>query len=291
MPIRDLDDYLPAWLEDAHGKRLPIGRSCLLGRSERNQVVVPDKTVSRRHALMQLQGEREYWIVDFGSRNGTYLNGQRLSRPTRVRDGDALRIGSASYVFHQDDTGTNRLSATLLNDRTLMDVRAATCWLLVADIIDSTQLTTTLSPDMLPLVVGKWMSDCQEVIEAHGGRINQFLGDGFFAYWQEHGRLEPQVQGAVAALCRMQERMHPKFRFVLHRAEVTLGGITVGEEENISGPDVHLVFRLEKLAGALGVTRLISEAVREPLAKVVQPRSAGAHALPGFEGTFPVYTF
>ena len=63
----------PAWLEDGEGKRTPIRGSCSLGRSESNQITLRDDTVSRRHAVIQPQGEHEYWLVDFGSSNGTYV--------------------------------------------------------------------------------------------------------------------------------------------------------------------------------------------------------------------------
>ena len=52
----DPNDW-PAWLEDACGSRLLIKGSCSLGRSDANQVPIADDRVSRRHALIQVQGE------------------------------------------------------------------------------------------------------------------------------------------------------------------------------------------------------------------------------------------
>src|SRR3974390_3551901 len=88
-----------AWLEDADHKRIPIQGCCPIGRSPSNQVVLPSDKISRRHAVIQVQNELEYWLVDFGSRNGTYLNGQRILRPTRLRHGDRLATGPFEFVF------------------------------------------------------------------------------------------------------------------------------------------------------------------------------------------------
>src|SRR6478752_4799359 len=66
-----------AWLEGADGLPRPIRGACSIGRSASNQVVLASDKVSRRHALIQIQREKELWLVDFGSRNGTYLNGER----------------------------------------------------------------------------------------------------------------------------------------------------------------------------------------------------------------------
>src|SRR5947207_2463617 len=123
----------PAWLEDAGGSRALIKGSFSLGRSDSNQVAIADERVSRRHALIQVQGENEFWLVDFGSRNGTYLNRQRIVRPTRLRHGDRIKVGHAEFAFHQPQSVQRGSSKTVLADRTANDIRSAKCWLLVAE--------------------------------------------------------------------------------------------------------------------------------------------------------------
>jgi class 3 adenylate cyclase len=78
---------------------------------------------------------------------------------------------------------------------------------------------------------------------------------------------------------------------VVHLGPVTLGGVSVGEEERISGSAVHFVFRMEKLAGQLGEIRLLSGAAWERLAALVQAREVGRHTLPGFEDPVPFHAF
>jgi len=58
-----------------------------------------EQGVSRRHAVMR-RGEDTLILVDLGSTNGTYLNGQRLipNQPRVLRDGDEVRV--ARLVFH-----------------------------------------------------------------------------------------------------------------------------------------------------------------------------------------------
>jgi len=288
--MTDLPDS-PAWLEDASGKRTPIRGSCSLGRAESNQIMLQDDTVSRRHAVIQAQGDHEFWLVDFGSRNGSYVNGQRIAQPTRLRDGATLAIGGFHYVFRQPQFTATVQFEVPASDETLIDVRWAKCWLLVADIIDSTRLISELPADTLPLVTGQWLAQCKEAIEKYGGRINQFLGDGFFAFWQDHERTGADIHQAHRALCQLQAVGRPTFRFVTHLGSVMLGGVSVGEEQRISGPEVHFVFRMEKLAGSLGEARLLSEGARTRLGTLVEARDAGHHSLHGFEGRFRFYAF
>jgi hypothetical protein len=58
-----------------------------------------EQGVSRRHAVIR-RGEDTLILVDLGSTNGTYLNGQRLipDQPRVLRDGDEIRAGR--LVFH-----------------------------------------------------------------------------------------------------------------------------------------------------------------------------------------------
>jgi pSer/pThr/pTyr-binding forkhead associated (FHA) protein len=72
-----------------------------IGRGEGTDLRLDwDESVSRVHAeLVQLGGE--WALVDDGlSRNGTYINAQRLSGRRRLRGGDLLRIGETAVVYH-----------------------------------------------------------------------------------------------------------------------------------------------------------------------------------------------
>lgn len=283
------DDFV-AWLEDESGNRLPIRGVCSVGRAASNQIPLPDDRVSRRHAVIQAQ-QGGYWLVDFGSRNGTYVNDRRIAQPTRLQHGAVVRIGRFRFVFRHPSATQAGHPTTMLSDATVSDIKLERCWLLVADIVDSTRLVKEIPPDELPLVTGQWVSECKLTIEGAGGRINQFMGDGFFACWRDRPRVEVSVHHAVEALRRMQEEARPVFRFALHLGQVTIGGVSVGEEERISGSEVHFVFRQEKLCATLGEPRLLSEAAWGRLAALLPAREVGRHPLSGFDGDFLFYVF
>jgi pSer/pThr/pTyr-binding forkhead associated (FHA) protein len=143
--------------------------------------VLADEKVSRRHAIIHAQGDLEFWLVDLGSSNGTYLNGHRVSQPVRLADLATIQVGSFLLTFRQSRSGSrgHEQSAT---QQTVMDIRSTACFLLLADIEKSTQLIHLYSAKQLPVVTGSWFSKCKQLIEKHGGTINKYLGDGFFAY-------------------------------------------------------------------------------------------------------------
>lgn len=281
----------PAWLEDANHGRFLIQGSCSIGRSASNQITLTGDSVSRRHAIIQIQREHEFWLVDFGSRNGTYLNSRRIIQPTRLQHNDRIKVGPFEFVFQLPQARQKSMQDTVGAGSTVTDIRHAQCWLLVADIVDSSRLIKEHPLEEVPMLTGRWVAECKQTIEEHGGRINQFMGDGFFAYWRDHERAEVAVGAALDALRRLQDQARPAFRVVAHYGRVVIGGFAVGEEERISGEEVHFVFRMEKLASTIGEQRLLSQAAWERLAAVVEAREAGRHALQGFEGEQAMYAF
>ncbi len=84
-------------------QRLPGPRGAVrLGRSDQNDIVIEDDTVSARHAVFNLEGKTETVAVrDLASTNGTWVNGNRLvaANPTVLFDGDHLAFGDAPFLF------------------------------------------------------------------------------------------------------------------------------------------------------------------------------------------------
>jgi DNA-binding winged helix-turn-helix (wHTH) protein len=70
----------------------------VLGRDGQGTVTVNASTVSRRHARIVVTGD-EATVEDLGSKNGTFLRGERLTAAARISDGDRLVIGAVPVVF------------------------------------------------------------------------------------------------------------------------------------------------------------------------------------------------
>jgi adenylate cyclase len=281
----DCELPVPAWLERADGSRVPVSSNLAIGRSAGNQLVLEEDRVSRRHALIHVQSA-EFWLVDLGSRNGTYVNDRRVQQPVRLREGDGLRMGGGNFTFHQPDAAPCGNTTVGSTAQTLADVRSADCWLLVADVIGSTQLLRKAAPDEVAMLMGQWFLQCKQLVEAAGGTMNKYLGDGFLAFWHANAVPAEAIAKSVEALRKMQQAESLSFRFVLHRGRVFLGGAASLGEESLSGPEVNFVFRMEKLAGALGETSLVSETAHSGLGTRTPASSVGRHPVPGFEGDF-----
>jgi hypothetical protein len=80
------------------GSHHRLGPSTTIGRAPENEIVVPIKEVSRRHAQI-LVIDDGYVLTDLGSPNGTFINGTRVMGNQRLRDGDKVTVGGKEFLF------------------------------------------------------------------------------------------------------------------------------------------------------------------------------------------------
>jgi pSer/pThr/pTyr-binding forkhead associated (FHA) protein len=74
-----------------------------VGRSESNDVVIENPSVSRFHAVIHHDSRTQQWkVTDAGSRNGTHVDGVRIQREQSVvlKDGSAVVLGDAHLRFY-----------------------------------------------------------------------------------------------------------------------------------------------------------------------------------------------
>jgi pSer/pThr/pTyr-binding forkhead associated (FHA) protein len=105
----DLDRQVVVELD---GERLTIGR-----RATCDLALPWDTEVSRVHAEMEQVGDDWVLLDDGLSRNGTFVNGERVTERRRLRDGDVVVIGETAIVFATGDDPSSQSTITALRPR------------------------------------------------------------------------------------------------------------------------------------------------------------------------------
>jgi pSer/pThr/pTyr-binding forkhead associated (FHA) protein len=105
------------YVDGSHRQRIvepgPRVSALSIGREARSDISLPwDTEVSRAHAVLERVGDSWTLLDDGLSRNGSYVNGQRVQGRRRLASGDTLLIGGTSIVFVAIDAGVPTTTTT-----------------------------------------------------------------------------------------------------------------------------------------------------------------------------------
>ncbi|MRR10805.1 FHA domain-containing protein, partial [bacterium] len=92
--------------QSAHDS-FPIDRpELILGRDPAADILIDSPGVSRRHARLY-QEAGACWLEDLASRNGTFVNGERLSAPCHLQSKDEVRLGQSVLLVFEEPPRVN----------------------------------------------------------------------------------------------------------------------------------------------------------------------------------------
>src|SRR5438046_9408870 len=103
-------EYAVSLLYSPGMEKIPLRWNCSIGRSPKSAIVLDSPKASRRHAIINLQNVGEFWLIDLGSRNGTFLNKRRVHEPVRLCDMDQIAAGDVAFTFRAPEGLTNEIS-------------------------------------------------------------------------------------------------------------------------------------------------------------------------------------
>jgi len=269
-----------------------VGSNCwTVGRSDDNNLVLPDRWISRNHAMIQVMETGEFYLIDLGSRNGSFVNGRRVSVPVTLRDGDQLTFGQTELQFYRpseqsakesEQSADKEMTVTAtLHIRRLISV-------VVVDIRDFTVMARQLDEKVLSESIGTWFRCAGEIIGRYGSWVDKYIGDAVMAVWI-HGEEEVDLQEmmnimqAIDALAKMTAQLHKQFPlpFPLRiGAGLNTGYAMVGNTGTGARPDytavgdtVNSAFRFESSTKQLGLDVALGETTYEYLAQMPNTQS------------------
>lgn len=273
-------------LSDGGKKYLPlIGKSYwTLGRSDDNNFVIRDRWISRNHAILQRMESGDFYLIDLGSRNGSFVNGRRATIPITLADGDQIIFGQTEMEFHcpsnqpiADDTEPESEDFTAtLTVRRLISV-------MVIDIRDFTVLTRQLDERLLSEVMGRWFREAGEIVREHGTWVDKYIGDAIMVVWF-HG-----AQGVsseeMLQICSALKTLHETTEAISNAyplpfplrvgAGLNTGYAMVGNtggsgnsDYTALGDTVNAAFRLESSTKQLGMDIALGETTYKYLSQL-----------------------
>src|SRR5690349_18560768 len=110
------------------GQRWQLSQTIVLGRESTCDVIISDRQISRFHARLTPTSEGVI-LEDLGSKNGTHLNGNLISAPVVLQDGDLVSVAMAQqFMFIISDATTPLLESSAPHGRLMMDLKSRRVW-------------------------------------------------------------------------------------------------------------------------------------------------------------------
>jgi len=264
-----------------------------LGRGESNAIVIQDDAASRRHCIIQRTESGELYLLDLGSRNGTFVNGQRLVTPSVLKDNDEICIGEYRMIYRHPTV------ASILGEAAISvapeDASSATrvvfserlVSVLVVDIRGFTQLTQHIDQAVLWKFIRRWFADASKIVRDHGCWSTKYIGDAVMAVWQHQvGHEVAEIISALAAVIELAENsgglqskcalpVPLSFGAGLNTGLASVGNAGSGDETEYTafGDAVNAAFRIESSTRQINCDLAIGEKTIELLGgrSFVQP--------------------
>jgi pSer/pThr/pTyr-binding forkhead associated (FHA) protein len=121
----------------------PFYAKMIIGRHSANDIPLPDRTVSKRHAVVgRVRGQAV--VKDLGSRNGTFVNGKKVEKAI-IASGARLKVGSVDLRFFQEDETSQQKDAESTTTPQCVHMLGA-CWV-EAGIVDEMTLRGALGEE------------------------------------------------------------------------------------------------------------------------------------------------
>ena len=267
---------------------LDAGTTWRIGRTPQNDVMFPEDSVSRQHAIIQKTQDGQYYLLDVGSSNGSFVNGGRISVPMSLKDGDLIQIGARELIFRSRTRfGIEQIPSDAIEfDATRMVFNPQRITVLVVDVRDFTKLTQLVDQSVLCRAVGTWFRKGGNIMQQRGSTSLKYIGDAIMAVWQHQrpGHEHEEIMGVLSAyveLAQVSAGLASEFSLPFEfriGAGLNTGIASIGNtggsglmDFTAMGDTVNAAFRIESATKQVGVDVAIGNGTCKALAQSFQP--------------------
>ena len=244
--------------------------------------MLDSRSVSRLHALIQRRDAGSLALVDLGSRNGSFVNGARVSFPVTLNDQDKILFGDQPLVFCDSSRSESPAASStvgLRNEPTSALHTNSLTSILVVDIRDFTPLARSLPESLLSQIIGTWFLRSGQIAQRQGSWAQKYIGDAVMAVWV-HDRAA-QAGGDILRVLRAVNEINAATaeisRSLALAAPLRIGAgvntgsaILGGADYTALGDTVNAAFRLESATKGIGFDLAVGDRTYHELAPLLR---------------------
>ncbi|MGF1486092.1 MAG: FHA domain-containing protein [Prochloraceae cyanobacterium] len=191
-----------------------------IGRDKNSDFIITDQWTSQNHAfLIKIKGNEDFYLVDLGSRNGTFINGDKITVPTVLKNGDRLVFGKTKLEFHcpnkafkikdkinqeYDEAPTSSLHVRRLISAIAIELR------------DYNILARQLDDNILTFLINNWVREIDKIISNYRGQALKSLGGTNLTFWYHKKQKVSEAElinilNCIAAIEKITTQLNQKY--------------------------------------------------------------------------------
>ncbi|MBA7479547.1 hypothetical protein ES707_14981 [subsurface metagenome] len=266
----------------------------VIGRSPDSEIVLPaDKYISGSHAELKCLKNGTISLSDKNSRNGTYLLGDPLTKPAKVKPGDIFRVGHTFLKLSR--RSEDRLVESEVSPDTTPEA------IMVIDLVGSSNIAQAVGDRLASKVKNTLLFHLKENLKKYPAEFVKGTGDGFLITFS---KVKPAINLAAGFLSDLKE--HQSFGGIRVRIGINYGETFKLPDGDRRGMMVDQAFRVESLKienmhqTVLGIKKVdmprsdrifITEIVHKMIANdpLIKTRCIGYFDLKGFTGRHKIF--
>lgn len=242
-----------------------------IGRDKHSDIIIPELTVSRNHAMIRCLGEGDFYLIDSGSSNGSFVNQQRVVAPKLLKHGDVITVGKAEILFEELNKEVDLIDSVSMLETIVHDapvIKQIT--ILVADIRGFTSMSEQVPINTLTRIMNSWFHQVNNIVANQQGLVDKFIGDCVFARWETEDDQLKSIAQALSVACevnRITENLNKEYKAQLpsklkigvgiNTGTASVGGL--GQDNTALGDAVNIAFRMESSSKTLNKDIVLSE--------------------------------
>ena len=284
---------------------LKNGDSIRAGRELNNDIVIDDGIVSREHAQFDCSSFGVV-VTDLSSRNGTFLNGARLTSMKDLSSQDVVNIGAAKIVLNLKSVDALQKKSSERSARAMTaQLKPVSVTVLVTRVQAYRVMMKQSAHPQLEAALLAWTSKIQDIIFRFGGRTDKTIEETTVALWVGE-QLNVQAERAVSAAKEIAsygaatvnssgegDPIPWRASAVIASGSGLSGTVGAASEANrfaLVGDPVNFAFALEGELETFGNSILLDEQTAHSLPAALKPRLLGhsSRLLQGNE--LPIFT-
>ncbi len=242
-----------------NGDTLEFTNSFLIGRSVQCDLELSDSQVSRTHISLTPDPLGNWWLIDLGSTNGTFLNFRKVQQSTILKNGDRIQIAKKNFFFQcsTDNIAKDLLHIPLEEEKLLLDYKD---YLFMAIRIYGTSRTSeNYNEEYIQKILPNWQSSLEKEALRHDGEIALPSAYAPIIAFEKNNESAKQVLKFLSWITEEKLTKELDYQIVIHHGKMSLGDTAPNGYEKLIGRDIHFCQALSESTRNIGHRMLLTK--------------------------------